>query len=73
MHDGIEFEKHGIPAAVICTNEFINAARAMAEVAGLPGYPFAVVDHPVGSATDEERMEKARVALPQVLEILGNR
>lgn len=73
MHDGIEVEKQGLPAAVVCTDQFVRPARAMAQVCGLPDYPLAVVGHPMGSATPQERLEKARAALPQVVQILTRR
>jgi hypothetical protein len=47
--DAISFEKRGIPAVVIITEPFIPTAFAMAELAGMPGYPHAVIPHPVGS------------------------
>lgn len=73
MLDGIELEKMGIPAAVICTEEFVSTARAMAEIGGIPDYNFAVVPHPIGSLTQEDLMERAKLAAPQVMELLLNR
>ena len=35
----------------------------MARVLGLPGYPFAVIDHPVSSASDEELEQRAKVVI----------
>lgn len=35
----------------------------MARVLGLPDYPFAVIDHPVSSASDAELEQRARVVL----------
>ena len=48
MHDGIELEIRGIPAAVVCTEPFENMGRSTARIRGLPEYPFAVMGHPVG-------------------------
>lgn len=70
MHDGIEIEKRGKASAVIITRPFIPTAEAMAGTQGFSKYPFAVVDHPVGSLTDEELRERARAALPQVRSLL---
>ncbi|MBI4233637.1 MAG: hypothetical protein HY686_04265 [Chloroflexi bacterium] len=70
MHDGITLEKRGIPTAVICTEPFISSAKAMAQLGGIPDYPYAVVQHPIGSLTPEGLRERARQALPQVLELL---
>ena len=70
LHDGIELERRGVPTAVICTDEFIASARAQAAICGSPGYPFVVVAHPIGSLTPAELRERARTAVPQVIEIL---
>ncbi|MEE9249284.1 MAG: hypothetical protein V3U79_11410 [Dehalococcoidia bacterium] len=71
MHDGIELEKQGVPTAVIVTDEFVNQAKAIAEIQGIPDYPFAVIPHPIGRLTPEDLKERAKQALPQVLKILG--
>ena len=49
MLDAIGFEKRGIPAAAIITAPFVPTAEAMARLSGMPGYPYAVVAHPIGS------------------------
>ena len=59
-----------MPAAVICTDEFVESARAQAAICGNPHYPFAVVAHPIGSLTPAELRARADLALPQVLAIL---
>ena len=71
MHDGIELEKQGVPTAVIITDEFVNQAKAIAEIQGIPDYPFAVIPHPIGRLTPKDLKERAKLALPQVLKILG--
>ena len=73
MRDGIEIEQLGLPAAVICTRPFIPTAKAMAGVCGLPDYPFAVVDHPIGSLTPDQLRRRAEAALPQVLAAFSGR
>ena len=35
------------------TERFVSAAEMMSRVLGMPGYAFAVIDHPVSSATDD--------------------
>ena len=59
-----------MPAAVICTAQFVASAKAQAEICGNPGYPFAVVAHPIGSLTPVELRARAAAALPQVIAIL---
>ena len=70
MHDGIELEKLGIPSAVIITDEFVNQAKAIAEIQGIPDYPFAIVHHPIGRLTPTDLKNRAQVAIPQILRIL---
>ena len=70
MHDGIVFEKRGVPAAPIATDQFVNMGRASAEAQGMPDYQFAVIEHPIGRLEDEELRRKAEAALPQVVRLL---
>jgi hypothetical protein len=70
LHDGIELDRRGVPAAVICTDQFVASARAQAAICGNPDYPFAVVTHPIGSLTPAELRARAETALPQVIAIL---
>ena len=73
MHDAITLEKRKVPAALVCTDQFIVTAKAMAKIQGLPEYPFAVVPHPMGSLTQDNTHRRAEEALPQVIELLlGN-
>ncbi len=73
MLDGIEIEVRGVPAAVVCTEPFIATGRAMARARGKAEYPFAVIPHPIGSASEEEMRSRAEAALPQVVELLTGR
>ena len=70
MHDGITFERKGVPAAVICTEPFISSADAMAKLGGIPDYPYAVLPHPLGSLDDAGIRERASQVAPDVLRIL---
>lgn len=70
MHDGIEFEKRGIPAAVICTEPFVTSGVAMAKLGGIPEYPFAVTEHPLGSLDQEVLKNRALELAPRIVEIL---
>lgn len=63
-------ERRGIAAAVICTEQFITSAKMTAQTFGMDGYPFAVIQHPIGRVSDEELNTRAEVALPQVEAIL---
>ena len=52
------------------TTRFVSAAELMARVLGLPGYPFAVIEHPVSSASDAELEQRARVVLERIAGML---
>jgi len=47
------------------TEPFVDAARLMAQVKGFPDYGFAVIDHPISSATDEDLRRRAESAVDQ--------
>jgi hypothetical protein len=70
VQDGIVFEKRGIPAAPIATHVFTNMGHASAAAQGMPDYPFAVIEHPIGRLDDEELRRRAEEALPQVVKLL---
>ncbi len=55
------------------TDRFAGTARVMAETLGLPGYPFAVVAHPISSDGDSELRAKAEEAVHQCVQILTRR
>ena len=43
MLDAINLEKQGIPAVAVVTEPFAQTAAVLAELNGMPGYPFVVV------------------------------
>jgi len=71
--DAIFFEKRGIPAAVIVTEPFIPTALGIAGLAGMPGYPHAVIAHPVGSLSPEEVGARADAVAARVETLLLGR
>jgi hypothetical protein len=68
--DAITFEKRGIPAAVVITEPFVPTAEEIARLAGMPGYPYAVLPHPVGSLTPAEVAERAAAVVARVAALL---
>ena len=55
------------------TERFVSAAELMARALGMPGYPFAVIGHPIATASAVQleqwarhTIEQARGALMQV-------
>ena len=70
MLDAIFFEKRGIPAAVVITEPFVPTAHGIAEMAGMPGYPHAVMPHPVGSLATAEVRARADAIADRVAALL---
>jgi hypothetical protein len=70
LHDGISFEQHGKRAVVLCTTPFVVTAKNIARLMGLPDYPFAVLEHPLGSLGHAQVKQRAQHAYEQALPIL---
>ena len=61
VHDTVEFEKRGIPATVILTQIFRNAAIHQFKSRGMEGHPLIELPHPISNLTrDEMRMVTLR-------------
>jgi hypothetical protein len=69
--DGVTFERHGTPAAVICSDAFGPSADAMARLQGAAGYRYLTTPHPVAVLTPDEVRERARQVLPRVVALLA--
>ena len=54
MHDTIEFEKRGIPAVVIITEAFRNAALFQFRSKGMENHPYIELPHPVSNLSSEQ-------------------
>jgi hypothetical protein len=63
----------GIPAVAIMTDRFEPSARAVAELNGLPHYPFAVIGHPIANDDDAELKKKAEGVVEQIAALLTER
>lgn len=57
VHDTIEFEKRGIPATVIITQAFTNAAVFQFRGKGMEGHPYIEMPHPISNLKPEEMRE----------------
>ena len=57
VHDTVEFEKRGIPATMILTSVFKNAAIHQFRTRGFEGHPFVELPHPVSNLTHEQMRE----------------
>jgi hypothetical protein len=52
------------------TKNFVSAAELMCRVLGMPDYKFAVIGHPISSASDEQLSEYARATIDQARKLL---
>ena len=52
------------------TDRFVTAADEMRRVLGMPDHPFAVIEHPISSASDEALERQAEAVLGRALPFL---
>lgn len=69
MHDAINLESVGIPAAVVVTTVFVHEAHVQREALGMTGVEPVVITHPLSTLSDEEIRERAMEAVPQVSKV----
>ena len=55
------------------TDRFVRSAQVVAQVNGLPDYPFAVIGHPVANDDDAALRAKAQLAVEQIVPLLTKR
>ena len=55
---------------LISTEPFLDVCRSMAEMGGIPDMRWAVVEHPLGSTTDDELQSRAKSATDQFIVIV---
>jgi hypothetical protein len=69
VHDTVDLEARGIPAAFVATTEFRDGAEAQARALGAD--PVAVyVPHPIQDRTDQELREIADAAIASIVAAL---
>ena len=73
MHDALAAESRGIPAVAVMTDRFEPTAKAVAEVNGLPDYPYVVIAHPIANNSDDELRAKAEAAIGRIIALLTKR
>jgi hypothetical protein len=73
LHDGIEYEKRGIPTCVVVTERFETTADLTAKMAGMAGYQYAMIPHPISRASAEMLKQRAEAAIERVVELLVER
>jgi hypothetical protein len=52
------------------TERFVSAAELMCRVLGMPDYKFAVIGHPISSASDDGLAQYARATIEQARKLL---
>lgn len=52
------------------TRNFVSAAELMCRVLGVPDYKFAIIGHPISSASDATLAEFARTTIEQARTLL---
>ena len=55
------------------TDRFVRSAQLVGELNGLPGYPFAVIGHPVANNDDATLRVKAQAAVRDIVPLLTAR
>jgi hypothetical protein len=68
--DGVNFERQGLPAAVICSEAFVATADAMAEIQEASGYHYVTTPHPVAGLSPEQVAERADLAADRIAAML---
>lgn len=68
VQDGVALERLGVPTYVIATSSMVTTATIAATSAGVPDYPFIVIDHPLGSLTEDVLAQRAAYAHQRILD-----
>lgn len=55
------------------TERFERSARVVAQVNGIPDYPFVVIGHPIADNDDAALRAKAEAAVPGIVAMLTRR
>ena len=65
-----QLTKRGLIAAVVCSDTFMKLGSAQAKVFGVPDLPLLKIQHPLGGLNMDKVIERAAVALPQLLNVM---
>jgi hypothetical protein len=63
LHDCVDLEARGIPAVIVASSTFVDAAEAQSRALGFPDVARVFVPHPIQDATDDEMRAKADAAV----------
>ena len=65
-----QLTKRGVIAAVVCSDTFMRLGTAQAKVFGVPDLPLLQIQHPLGGLDMDKVIERAAVALPQLIRLV---
>jgi hypothetical protein len=69
LHDIADLDARGVPGGFVASSQFVEASQTQASSLGFePGVVF--VPHPIQDRTDEEIVELADKAFPEILELV---
>ena len=68
-----QLTKRGLIAAVICSDTFMKLGTAQAKVFGVPDLPLLKIQHPLGGLNMDKVIERAAVALPQLIKVMKDK
>jgi hypothetical protein len=67
VHDIVDLEARGVPAAFVASTEFIEAADTQAKALGFDAVARVFVPHPIQDRTDEEMRALADAAFDEIV------
>jgi len=67
VHDTVEFVQRGIPATVVITAAFRNAAEFQFRGRGMEGHPYIELPHPISNLKPEDMRALTLRYVDQVL------
>lgn len=71
LRDVAEFESVGLPAVLVSTTGFVQAADEQAKRLGLASLRRVHLPHPIQNRNDEEMEDLARAAVDELIEAIS--
>lgn len=69
MHDIADLDARGVPGGFVASSEFVQATEIQSKSLGFgPGVVF--IQHPIQDRTDDEMVELAERAFPEILRLV---
>jgi hypothetical protein len=67
VHDIVDLEVRGVPAAFVASTEFVDAASTQARALGFESVARVFVPHPIQDRTDDEMRALADEAFAEIV------